>query len=113
MKIKTADLTGHALDWAVAKAEGHETVVSEGGFLVMIRRHNVVDYFDPSGNWGWGGPIIEREGIWLMPSCAAYWEAQKAETVQTGSTPLIAAMRCFVASKLGDVVDVPDELVQP
>ena len=29
-----------------------------------------------------------------------------------GPTPLIAAMRCFVASKLGDEVDVPDELIK-
>lgn len=28
-----------------------------------------------------------------------------------GPTPLIAAMRCFVASKLGDEVEVPDELL--
>jgi len=27
-----------------------------------------------------------------------------------GPTPLIAAMRCFVASKLGEEVDVPQEL---
>lgn len=29
-----------------------------------------------------------------------------------GTTPLIAAMRCYVASKLGDVVDVPEELAK-
>jgi hypothetical protein len=28
----------------------------------------------------------------------------------TGSTPLIAAMRCYVASKLGDEVEIPKEL---
>jgi hypothetical protein len=28
-----------------------------------------------------------------------------------GPTPLVAAMRCYVASQLGDEVDVPDELV--
>jgi hypothetical protein len=27
-----------------------------------------------------------------------------------GPTPLIAAMRCYVASRLGDEVDVPEEL---
>lgn len=29
-----------------------------------------------------------------------------------GPTPLIAAMRCFVASKLGDEVEIPEELVK-
>lgn len=28
-----------------------------------------------------------------------------------GPTPLIAAMRCYVASKLGDEVDIPEELI--
>jgi hypothetical protein len=27
-----------------------------------------------------------------------------------GPTPLIAAMRCYVASKLGDEVEIPSEL---
>ena len=30
--------------------------------------------------------------------------------MQNGPTPLIAAMRCYVASKLGDEVEVPVEL---
>ena len=30
--------------------------------------------------------------------------------IMYADNPLIAAMRCFVASKLGDEVDVPDEL---
>jgi hypothetical protein len=29
-----------------------------------------------------------------------------------GATPLIAAMRCLCCSKLGDVVDIPEELCQ-
>ena len=33
------------------------------------------------------------------------------EIKYSGPTPLIAAMRCYVASKLGDEVDVPEELV--
>jgi hypothetical protein len=28
-----------------------------------------------------------------------------------GHTPLIAAMRCYVASKLGEEIDVPEELI--
>jgi hypothetical protein len=28
-----------------------------------------------------------------------------------GHTPLIAAMRCYVASKLGDEVEIPQELL--
>ena len=68
-----------------------------------------------STDWELGGPIIEREGINLRALSGALWEAEtwSAEGGQyllDGPTPLIAAMRCYVASKLGDEVEVPNEL---
>jgi len=30
----------------------------------------------------------------------------------TGPTPLIAATRCYVASKLGDDIEIPEELTK-
>jgi hypothetical protein len=44
-----------------------------------------------------------------------YWRAwievgEKAHKVVYGPTPLIAAMRCFVSSRLGDEVEIPKEL---
>ncbi len=119
MKVKTQDLIGPALDWAVAKCEGYEVAVNDG-LLVVIRRHNVVDYFDPSINWGWGGPIIEREQLTINYygfDNPPYWSAQSLHLHYpkqfgcVGPTMLIAAMRCYVASKLGDEVDVPEELL--
>lgn len=109
MKTKTNELTGPALDWAVAKCEGVINggdldigFVLEGGYI-------------PSTNWAQGGSIIEREGIstWVFDDVT--WKAQNpfasgVDQVFEGPTPLIAAMRCFIASKLGDEVDVPDEL---
>lgn len=68
--------------------------------------------FTPSTDWSQGGPIIERERITLI-ACDNDFEAQSRTTplaCEEGPTPLIAAMRCFVASRLGDEVDVPDEL---
>jgi hypothetical protein len=71
--------------------------------------------YSPSTNWAQGGPIIEREGLCLW-SEGYDWEAK----IQIGSgewltewaeTPLVAAMRCYVASKLGDEVDIPEELL--
>ena len=111
MKIKTSELTGAALDWAVAKyADKH---VSIGD----IHWRN----YSPSTNWAQGGPIIERERIEIQKGNPLYfpkgnergdyyeplWIAGKMH----GSTPLIAAMRCLVASKLGDKIEVPDELL--
>ncbi len=102
MKIKTSDLTGVALDWAVGKA---------GGW------HKDYPY---STDWAFGGPIIEREKISTSygdQTGVDLWNAEiwpdysKPCTARAnGPTPLVAAMRCFVASKLGDTVNVPEGL---
>jgi hypothetical protein len=118
--MKTSELTRAALNWAVAKCEGYDVAVAEGTGLVVIKRHNVIDYFDPSVNWGWGGPIIEREGIDIVNAenlgHEQKWMAaipirfgQRSDYV-FADTPLVAAMRCYVASKLGDEVEIPKEL---
>jgi hypothetical protein len=72
-----------------------------------------VEGFMPSTDWAAGGSIIEREKIALNHSAKVdVWFAENyAETKhECGKTPLIAAMRCYVASKLGDEVEIPEEL---
>ena len=103
MKVKPSDLTGAALNWAVARAKGNS-----GNFFI----------YSPSTDWEQGGPIIEQEEIFLAKSTLGGWTASIYThddrvrcTLQDGETPLIAAMRCYVASKLGEEVDVPDDLV--
>jgi hypothetical protein len=63
-------------------------------------------------DWALGGPIIEREGITVRRYTDALWDASigRLDYVADGPTPLVAAMRCYVISKLGDEVEVPDEL---
>ncbi len=101
-KIKTSELTGAALDWAVAQIES-------GAGPKQWRYFGRT--FHPSTNWAQGGPIIEREEIRLdPPRSIAFWSAEKNGYLLHGPTPLIAAMRCYVASKLGDEVNVPKEL---
>lgn len=104
MKIKTQDLTGPALDWAVAKCQR-----LKGDVMAAV----TAGEFSPSTQWHWGGPIIEREHITLRCYTDALWDASigRLDYVADGPTPLIAAMRCYVASKLGDEVDVPEGLV--
>jgi hypothetical protein len=68
-----------------------------------------------STSWAQGGPIIEREKIQINPSISSdAWGAANPSKDQCvwvwAETPLIAAMRCFVASRLGKEVEVPDEL---
>ena len=118
--IKTADLTGPALDWAVAKCDQPQW--SDDDALLWVQDDEY--QYNPSTNWSQGGPIIEREKIDLFTGKQTYPESWCASVAryqnghrlvgwrfhQYGPTPLIAAMRCFVASRLGDEVEVPDEL---
>ena len=103
--MKTNELTRAALNWAVASiADKH---VSLGD----IHWGN----YDPSTDWSQGGPIIEREKIGIECDDQGVWFASYDLSPEqawgaTGPTPLIAAMRCYVASKLGDEIDIPKEL---
>jgi len=114
--MKTAELSGAALDWAVAKCEGHSLEQYDKNGPWYVGREIVGFSLSPSTDWEQGGPIIEREGICL--SCVdtmAMWDARiyvpDEEPWQgEGDTPLIAAMRVYVASKLGDEVEIPEEL---
>ena len=121
--MKTSGLSGAALDWAVAKCE----YVGEPPFVVIggeVRERTEAWKYSPSTDWAQGGPIIDREGIaidclriagdisgWVaaLPSPTT-WEDEEFVEEYNGPTPLIAAMRCYVSSKLGDEVDVPEEL---
>ena len=121
MKIKTSELTGPALNWAVAKCEGYTIEIRPAGpcgrplYVLASPTDHTPWVWLPSESWHHGGPIIERENIWLTHHVAAKMHgAHKGDDAwfQKGPTPLIAAMRCFVASKLGDKVDIPDELIK-
>lgn len=113
--MKTSDLIGPALDWAVAKCEGVEYLgdhICDG----LGNWHEPTCY---SAFWAQGGPIIEREKIGVYPSqsVSGVWAARPDyKTAPSaphtfGPTPLVAAMRCYVASKLGDKVELPEELL--
>jgi hypothetical protein len=105
--MKTSELTGAALDWAVAKCEG--LAISDRA--TKWRAENCPHLY--STDWSQGGPIIERERINVDPSPdSAEWYSYYDNNGKwcTGPTPLIAAMRCYVASKLGDEVEIPNKL---
>ena len=110
MKIKTSELSGVQLDWAVKKA-----IKKDGGYFLPSKNYKDISH---STNWAHGGPVIEQEGISLdyigvgegirvSPWLATKWLADDLMSRGEGPTPLVAAMRCFVASKLGEEVEVP------
>ena len=89
---------------------GDETI--EGGLWEM-------EPFAWSTDWQRGGPIIQRERLTITFN-GEIWEAGPMNSLeasgaavsfcgngQSGPTPLIAAMRAYVASKLGDEVELP------
>jgi hypothetical protein len=108
--MKTSELTGAALDWAVAKALN----LNEEDYVEIDNLYGPVwrgpEY---STDWALGGPIIEREELsGLKCYGSKEWECHNGEIFCEGPTPLIAAMRCFVAFKLGDEVEIPDQLIE-
>lgn len=121
LPFKTAKLTGAALDWAVAVAIGAvwNPPSTRPEFFAWPTTSLRYSRGTPkySTDWAQGGPIIEREKICVLDTGdAAKWKAYRWLEVdfgpeQFGTTPLIAAMRCFVYSELGDEVDVPKELL--
>ena len=129
--MKVSELSGVALRWAVAEAEGLKSMVPTPS-AVFVLYPNAVRFvpFRPDVDWGHGGPIIERERISVV-AYAGHWRATNGPHVveesygfcdydnnkvrtgqgdEDGNTPLVAAMRCLVASKLGDEINLPYEL---
>jgi hypothetical protein len=104
--MKVSELSGKALDWAVIKAI--YPGADDSAFWLNFTQAN-----SHTTDWALAGPIIECEkitlgifkDIWIAYSQALF------DAGTCGPTAIIAAMRCFVASKLGDEVDIPKELL--
>ena len=98
VKINVNYLAGPALNWAVNECEGTQPS----------------RYTEYATQWRDGGPIIEREHITVLSYFVGTWKAHMVvrdrDIICKGPTPLIAAMRCYVASKLDEIVEVPREL---
>ena len=121
--METSELTGVALDWAVAKCENLTPKIPAHtenwtNKWLLYSDCNGQDHLLPSyvNTWALAGPIIEREAIWVKKITTGLWVARLNNEdywhsgVQ-GQTLIEAAMRCYVASKLGEEVDIPDELM--
>jgi hypothetical protein len=131
MKVKTVELIGTALDWAVAMSLGYIPAKREKrnwGYATVpapeLAFSRLLTSKDNPGNslyqrnlgfsndWSQGGPIIERERIHLDEGHGLWGALHSYEYSSFGHTPLIASMRCYVASKLGDEVEIPEELLK-
>lgn len=126
IKINTAELSGAALDFAVAVAIGKQPVLwdaccgdmdwqpAENRMSPFISVGADMAQWSPSTEWSQGGPLIEKYDVWLSSDAIpGPWLASiNGCGLETGPTPLIAACRAIVYDKLGGTVDVPAELVE-
>lgn len=112
MKLKTLKLQWDILDYFVAKAQWSHIYTDDASCMQIARRQHY------STSWEAAGRIIESECIELRhnPDLAgrniawlAVYPRQNKGT--NGTTPLVAAMRCYVRAKFGDEVDIPQEFV--
>lgn len=135
--VRTADLVGPALDWAVAKAQGWQMIRvptdidGNYGGEVLAPPGLSSDFKFPqrgaagsgfflrrwSADWDQGGPLIEKYNISLHcpQSAGDVWAAwittAGGDLAQAGDTALQAACRAIVATKIGLLVQVPAELM--
>ncbi|CAM3883581.1 hypothetical protein CCOS865_02978 [Pseudomonas reidholzensis] len=127
INVKTKDLVGEALGWAVGKAEGLDLHLAEPGYngvpwRVFARYRATVtertERYNPWEDWALGGLLVEKHNVSLH--CPqhdgdfwAAWITHDGKDVAQGSElALPAACRAIVAHKLGDTVQVPKELIQ-
>lgn len=116
VKMKTSELSGPALDLAVAEAVGVELYNKhhEEDLRILIDP-GICTTWAPSSNWHQCGTLIERHEVDFhghlngdrvyMARCREIGDVWFG-----GSSPLIAICRAIVAAKLGDEVEVPEEL---
>lgn len=131
MKVKTADLTGRALDWAAFCAAwpgatptievyspstvnlGLREIDVPGGVVLSYEgSYRWKDYWRPTKNWDQAGRLIDRFDIDINPTYPGYSACAKMGMRASGDTRLIAVCLALVLAKLGDEVDIPDELIE-
>jgi len=129
--MKVSELEGAELDYWVGMAHGEfnrkdtNTWPLKRTDLGYVLKAHVIDQngkgiscreYKPSSDWSRGGPIIQREKIGTYSKYSNYWKdtewvagvkfnpTASAVEFYKGPTPLIAAMRAFVAAKYGEEV---------
>lgn len=128
IKVKSQDLSGSALNWAVALCEHKQRFIIQGmpSFDSNTKRvykteslRSIGVNFTPSASWSDGGPIIEREEIHLLRTHDQWIASIKCSDrlsdwriIEMAQTPLVAAMRCYVVNRLGNEFEVPACLIE-
>lgn len=103
--MKTSELSDSMLDWAVAKCVD-EKLCGMALWPVSKKAKRAPIRYRPSSDERQGTPIIDREGI-VVEADGTVFRARCVSSEATGPTKLIAAMRAFVMSRLGQTIETP------
>lgn len=103
VEMKTSELIGKPLDWAVAQYVDKHVTIQD------IHWRN----YCPSADWAVGGPLVESFKIEVFIRDEEWFAYSSNSTTEDfkGPTPLVSAMRCLVASRYGDTISIPKELL--
>ncbi|WP_348814317.1 DUF2591 domain-containing protein [Halomonas sp. H10-59] len=115
MRVKTSELEGAALDWAVGVAINCKPIMTEIYGVHILGRSIMREVEEgricPSSNWSQGGPLIAHYAMKFMGHQDGFVAICSAsESALWATSHLVAAMRTIAAAELGDEVDVPEEL---
>lgn len=120
IEVRTADLAGEALGWAVGKAEGLDLQLVPPGYngvpwrVFAQYQGQAIKHtkrYNPWEDWALAGALVDKYRVCLDFKCGL-WSALGDEWVAGCHTPPIAICRAVVTTKLGDTVQVPKELMQ-
>ncbi|MDW3712900.1 MULTISPECIES: phage protein NinX family protein [unclassified Pseudomonas] len=117
--VRTAELIGAALDWAVGIAVGEHITRIVGDHPHVLINGQIAGRYLPSTDWSQGGPLIEKCMVRTQYAADTEKRADAGCLAQVwrpyamahGDTLLIAACRAIVAANLGDEVQIPAELL--
>jgi len=105
--MKTDELDGTALDFMVSRCSIYHEYLLEN--VIPLRYDDDKNDWSPSTNWQQGGVYIHLNNISICYENENQWKSYiSGENTSYGSTPLVSAMRCFVKSKFGVTVDIPN-----
>lgn len=122
IEVKADELTGSALDWATAKAQGLDPWITPFGGVGSDSACWACSPYKPSTRWDHGGPLmdsyadmIERHDGCVVGDAIGQvkvmhhggWRVSALGASGLGATKLMALCRAIVIAKLGDLVQVP------
>lgn len=134
IEVKTADLAGEALGWAVGKAEGLDVFLAPpqcGNPWRVFARHQATatehtKRYNPWEDWALGGPLAVKYQVSIIPEAhegpegtemsqrwraSVYYRAGEHYGTEYCDAALIATCQAVVATEFGDTVQVPKELL--